>query len=195
MEKKFFEVFRTLEVSDDDRESFEETIVTKLVSSSRHDKLHIYLRSDCIISKERIYAIEEEIRKQYFKGEPVFVKIIESFSLGDAYFPEKLIKQYKSSIIREAAAINPAWTDLLMHADFEFPESGDSIVLVLEDRFLACFDLSLLLLVRLGEHEVYDDLCDACRNGSLLGSRFHHGHHHTGDRLLHVHQALRKEEG
>ncbi len=41
MEKKFFEVFRTLEVSDDDRESFEETIVTKLVSSSRHDKLHI----------------------------------------------------------------------------------------------------------------------------------------------------------
>ncbi len=137
MEKKFFEVFRTLEVSDDDRESFEETIVTKLVSSSRHDKLHIYLRSDCIISKERIYAIEEEIRKQYFKGEPVFVKIIESFSLGDSYLPEKLIKQYKSSIIREAAAINPAWTDLLMHADFEFPEGKDSIVLVLEDRFLA----------------------------------------------------------
>ena len=136
MEKKFFDVFRTLEVSDDDRESFEETIVTKLVSSSRHDKLHIYLTSDCIISKDSIYAIEEKIRKQYYNDAPVFIRIIENFTLGECS-PEKIVKQYRSSIIREASEINPAWTDLLRHADFQFPEDGNSIVLVLEDRFLA----------------------------------------------------------
>lgn len=137
MEKKFFDVFRTLEISDDDRELFEETGVAKLVSSSRHDKLHIYLTSDYMIPKDRIYEMERRIRKQYYKDADVFVKIIERFALGDAYSPKSIIKQYRASLITESTHINPAWTDLLRHADFVFPEGDSSIVLVLEDRSLA----------------------------------------------------------
>ncbi len=137
MEKKFFDVFTTLNVSDDDRELLEETRVTKLVSSSRRDKLHIYLSSDYIIPKDRIYAMESEIRKQYYRGSHVTIKIIERFMLGDSYPATAILKQYKNSILAEASHINPAWTDLLRHADFEFSEDGKAITLVLEDRSIA----------------------------------------------------------
>ncbi|MCR5591129.1 MAG: PolC-type DNA polymerase III [Lachnospiraceae bacterium] len=137
MEKKFFEVFSALDVSESDMELMEGTRVTKLVSSSRRDKLHIYLMSDYVIPKENIFAMEREIKKQYYRNAPVSVKIIEKFSLGSAYSPESFIKQYRNSIIAEAALINPAWSDLLRHADFEFSEDGNGIVVVLEDRFIA----------------------------------------------------------
>ena len=137
MEKRFFDVFNALEVSDDDRMLLEETRVTKLVSSSRHDKLHIHMSSDHIIPKDRIYETEKKIRKQYFGNSPVSVRIIERFNLGASYKAESIVRQYRSSIIAEAARINPAWTDLLLHADFDFPEGGNTIVLILEDRLLA----------------------------------------------------------
>ena len=121
MEKKFFDVFTALVVSDDDRELMEETKITRLVSSSRRDKLNVYLTSDSIIPKDRIYALEQEIRKQYYKGQSVSVRIIEKFVLGSGYNPGTIIKLYKNSIMTEAARINPAWSDLLLHADFEFP--------------------------------------------------------------------------
>ena len=137
MEKNFFEVFPALTVSDDDRQLLEETRVTKLVSSSRHDKLNIYLSSDHIIPRSSLYRMEGDIRRQYYKDAPVTVRIIEKFELAGAYTPKALFAHYESSILDEAARINPAWTDLLKHADFEFPESDDTIVLVLEDRPIA----------------------------------------------------------
>ena len=137
MEKKFFEVFNAVDAADDDRELFEEAKVTRLVSSSRHDKLHIYLTSDYIIPKDRIYAMERLIGNAYYRGGNVNVKIIEHFNLGKSYSPKAFITQYRSSIIKEASAINPAWTDLLLHADYDFPQGDSSIVLVLEDRVLA----------------------------------------------------------
>ncbi len=137
MEKRFFDVFATLSVSDDDRELLEETRVTRLVSSSRRDKLHIYLTSDTIIPKDRIYAMEQEIAKQYYKGQSVSVRIIEKFTLSPGYKPKTIIKQYRNSIITEASHINPAWCDLLRHADYSFGEDDNTIVLVLEDRLLA----------------------------------------------------------
>ena len=136
MEKKFFDVFKELAVTDDDRELLEETKVTRLVSSSRHDGLHIYLVSDHIVPKDRIYEMEKMIRKQYYRDSHVNVRIIERFRLGAAYSGATIIRLYKGSILTEASHINPAWGDLLRHADFVFPDDG-KIELVLEDRFIA----------------------------------------------------------
>ncbi len=137
MEKKFFDVFNELVVSDDDRELLEETKITRLVSSSRHDRLHVYLVSDHIVPKDRIYEMENRIRKQYYNDGPVNVRIIERFRLGSAYSPKTIVRLYKGSLLTEASHINPAWTDLLCHADFVSTEGDDKIELVLEDRFLA----------------------------------------------------------
>ena len=137
MEKKFFDVFSSLVVSDDDRELMEETKVTRLVSSSRRDKLHIHLVSDYIIPKDRIYEMERKIREQYYPNSPVSIRIIEKFNLAGTYTAKAIISQYKSSIITEASNVNPAWVDLLKHADFEFDEGSDAMTLVLEDRPIA----------------------------------------------------------
>ncbi|MBO4265829.1 MAG: PolC-type DNA polymerase III [Lachnospiraceae bacterium] len=135
MEKKFFDVFNTLVVSDDDRELLEETKVTRLVSSSRRDKLNIYLTSDYIVPKDRIYAMEQEIGRQYFSASPVRVRIYEKYT-GTTHTSSSLIKQYRGSLMSEAERINPAWVDLLAHADWKFPDE-DSIELILEDRVIA----------------------------------------------------------
>lgn len=137
MEKKFFETFPSLKLSEDDRELFEETSITNLVSSSRKDKLHVYLKSNYVLPKDRVYVIEEEIRKQLLGNRPVQVKIIERFELSDTYRADTLIKVYKNSIMFEASRHNPAWTDLLNHADFDFDAEQNIMYIVLEDRLLA----------------------------------------------------------
>ena len=71
MAKKFFEVFTILKLSDDDKDLFEETIINNLVAPRRGDKLHIYLESPYIVPKDRIYAVETEIKGQYFKDKNV----------------------------------------------------------------------------------------------------------------------------
>lgn len=137
MEKKFFDVFSSLVVSDDDRELMEETKVTRLVSSSRRDKLHVHLVSDYIIPKDRIYEMERMIREQYYPNSPISIRIIEKFNLTGTYTAKAIISQYKGSIITEALNVNPAWVDLLKHADYDFTEGDNTITLILEDRPIA----------------------------------------------------------
>lgn len=136
MSHKFLTAFPALKLSDDDREMFEETDVVRLVSSSRHDKLHIYLESSYIIPKKNIVEMEKTIKKQYDSlGE---VRIIETFNLSEQYTLKNLIRIYKASIIYDAYEHNPLWKELLSHADFEFPDDN-TLCLVLEDR-LICKD-------------------------------------------------------
>ena len=137
MAHKFFDVFSTLRLSDNDRDLFEETGIDRLVSSSRRDKLHIYLSCNYIIPKERIYVVEKEIEKQIFPNNDCSVKIIEKFILSDTYDAKALYKEYKDSILLEGSKINPAWSDLLAHADFEFSEDAKGVKVILEDRFIA----------------------------------------------------------
>lgn len=137
MAKRFFEVFTALKLSDEDRELFEETRIINLVSPKRMDRLKIYLESSYIIPKDRIYGIEDEIRRQYYGDKSVSVKIIEKFILPASYTAEAFIKMYKESMILEATKVNPAWTDLLSHADLEAFEDNRGLYVVLEDRFLA----------------------------------------------------------
>lgn len=133
--KKFFDAFPTLKLEKDDRELFEETIITNLVSSSRMDKLNVYMKSSYIIPKDRIYETEKQIKKQIFGNKDVAVRIIEKFELTGNYTAQTLIKVYKNSILMEVDRVNPAWSDLLKHADFNADDSV--LTLVLEDRYLA----------------------------------------------------------
>ena len=65
MDYKFFDAFSALNLKEEEHEFFEETRITKLVSSSHADKLRIYLESDYIIPKNVVHSVEKAIRKQY----------------------------------------------------------------------------------------------------------------------------------
>lgn len=137
MSKKFFETFPTLKLGREDTDIFEETSVTNLVSSSRRDKIRVYISSKHLIPKSRIKAVEGEIKKQLFANGPVQISIIEKYNLAESYTAKVLLKEYKESIIAEASEYNPAWSDLLKHSEFDYDEDSRSIILILEDRLLA----------------------------------------------------------
>lgn len=133
---RFFDKFPDLKLNEEDRSLLEETSV-KLVASSREDKLHIHLYSAYVISKDTIYRVEREIKNQLFKKNDVYIKIIEEFTLSDSYTPEALLKEYKDSILTEVSRINPAWSDLLKHADFVCEAGTNVLEVILEDHVLA----------------------------------------------------------
>lgn len=137
MEIKFLDRFPNLNLSSEDNDYFEETIITSMVSSSAQDKLRIYINSNHIIPKEKIYAVEAIIRKQLFGNKDGYVKIIEKFDLPSSYSSAALIKEYKDSIVLEAPNINPVWIDFFNHIDFEIADNGQDIIVVLEDHILA----------------------------------------------------------
>jgi len=129
---KFFDIFNNLNLNGDDRELFEETSVVRLVSSSRNDKLRIYLECSYIIPKDRVYAVEKAIIKQYPNFKEVY--ITEKFNLSSQYTLENLLDVYKQSIIYEASVHNPLWKEFLTHADFEVKDN--TLNIVMEDRLL-----------------------------------------------------------
>ena len=133
MSQKFFEVFPTVKLSEDDKELFEGTSIARLVSSSRRDKLHIYLESSYIVPKDRVHALEVNLKNSLPGVSDVLV--IETFNLSSQYTLQNLMRVYNSSIMYEAACHNPLWREILHHADYEYP-TEDCLNIVIEDRLL-----------------------------------------------------------
>ncbi len=133
---KFSEVFPKLQLKNDYKELFEETTITRVVSSTKGDKLHVFLNSDYLIPREHCVYVENQIAKQLFPNSDVQVRIVESFSLKGVYSLESLMKVYFPSILYEADARSGVWGQLLRHADFEY-KNDNELHLVLEDFFLA----------------------------------------------------------
>ncbi|HOO28689.1 MAG TPA: PolC-type DNA polymerase III N-terminal domain-containing protein, partial [Lachnospiraceae bacterium] len=136
MDKAFFEVFPTLKLNKNLQELFEETFVTRVVSSSRKDRLRIYLSCRCLIEKDVIYTVEREIVRQLFPKAKIKVTFMESFHLTGRYTTEGLLSVYKNSILLELKNYDHFEYQLFYHAELEFPE--DTVLkLVLEDTIVA----------------------------------------------------------
>ena len=67
MEKKFFEAFPNLTLTGTHRDLFEQVVVERVTATKRKDLLRVYIRSERLIEKENIYAVENEIKKQFFQ--------------------------------------------------------------------------------------------------------------------------------
>ena len=166
MELAFFEMFPNLSLSKEDAELFEETRVTRMVSSSRRDKLHVYLESDYPVPKRSVHAAENQIAAQFFEGQHVAVRIIERFHLSGMYNIENLMNSCGESFVQEASEFNPVWTDLLRHAQFEADVEANVLTIVLEDRCL-CHDLSEDIL------DFFDHVINIrCQMGSDIRVRY-----------------------
>ncbi len=136
MDKAFFEVFPTLKLNKGLQELFEETAVTRVVSSSRKDQLKIYLSSPRLIEKETIYGVEREIVRQLFPEANIRVSFLESFHLSSQYTPKTLMDAYHDSIMLELKNYNHFDYQLFYHANLDFSEEK-VIRLVLEDTIVA----------------------------------------------------------
>ncbi len=136
MEKKFFEAFPNLRLDGVQRDLFEQVAVERITATRRRDLLRIYIRSGRLIEKEAIYAVEKEIKKQFFPRDYLIVKIYEKFVLSEQYSPEKLMELYRESILAEIKECDHMLYTMFRQADVVFPQET-IMELVLEDSVIA----------------------------------------------------------
>jgi len=136
MEKKFFEAFPNLELGGVQKDLFEQTMVERITATKRKDLLRVYFRSERLIQKELVYAVEKEIKKQFFPREDIHIKLYERFVLSGQYNPEKLMELYRDSILMEIKECDHMLYTMFRQADLHFPEES-VMELVLEDSVIA----------------------------------------------------------
>ena len=79
MEKVFFEAFPNLKLDGMLKDLFEQVVVERITATKRKDLLRIYIRSERLIEKEKIYLVESEIKKQFFPQNYIHIKLYEKF--------------------------------------------------------------------------------------------------------------------
>ncbi|GFI21652.1 DNA polymerase III PolC-type [Lachnospiraceae bacterium] len=136
MEKKFFEAFPNLELNGVQKDLFEQTVIERITATKRKDLLRVYFRSERLIEKEFVYAVEREIKKQFFPRDNLHIKLYERFVLSGQYNPETLIKLYRESILMEIKECDHMLYTMFRQADLRFPEEA-VMELVLEDNVIA----------------------------------------------------------
>lgn len=136
MAKQFFEVFPKLKLDKKNQDLLEQTVVEKVSATKSRELIRVTVSSGHLIPKENILRVEEEIKKQFFAGHRVNIKLYERFRLSDQYNPEKLMKVYRDSILLELRNYSPVEYNLFKGADLSYP-SENSMVLTMEDSVLA----------------------------------------------------------
>ena len=136
MEKKFFEAFPNLTLTGTHKDLFEQVVVEKVTATKRKDLLRVYIRSERLIEKENIYAVENEIKKQFFPNDNIVIKIYEKFVLSEQYNPEKLMYVYKDSILMELKECEHMLYTMFRTAQMQFPDNN-TMELILEDSVIA----------------------------------------------------------
>ena len=135
MSKKFFEVFPTLKLNGGMQDLFEQVMVERVSATKRKDFLRIYISSDRLIQKADVFLVEQEMRKQFFPGAQMVIRIYEKFRLSSQYTPEKLMDIYRESILLELRDYSPIEYNLFKNADITYPADG-KVMLTLEDTVL-----------------------------------------------------------
>lgn len=136
MNKDFMAVFPGFLVTGELEELLGTVQVVKVGLTKDKSLLRVYLESSQWIHKKHIFALEREIKSQFFQGTPLEIKIIEKFHLSKQYTPKNLLKVYRDSILTELREYSIFLCNLFQTATIEFPES-DVMSLSLIDSVIA----------------------------------------------------------
>ena len=135
MAKQFFEVFPNLKLDKKNQDLFEQVTVEKVSATKSRDLIRVTISSDYLIPKETVFYVEKEIKKQFFEGHSVRVKLYERFHLSAQYTPMTLLDAYRDSILLELREYSPVEYNLFKGADISYP-NGEEIVFAVEDSVL-----------------------------------------------------------
>ncbi len=135
MSKPFFSVFATLSLNKNLHTVMEQMTVERVSATKSGNYLRIYLRSEHLIPKEKLAAVEEEIAKQLFPKKEITIKIYESYELSKQYNLKNLFDEYYESILWEFKNYNHIHHLLLKKAEIEFL-SDSKMKLTVEDTEL-----------------------------------------------------------
>ena len=136
MSKLFFEAFPTLELNDELRSLFEETVVDRVSTTASREYLHVYVSSNHLLPKQAVFDVEKKIKSQFFRYNKIDIKIYEKFKLSAQYTPEKLFDVYRESIFLEIKEYSHVFFNCIRHAKFEFP-TENLMEITVEDNFVS----------------------------------------------------------
>ncbi len=134
--KPFEEVFPTLQLKGDLKALLEKVQVERISAPKDRKYLRIYIGSEHLIEKDKIWALEREIKNQLFPYANTVIKIYERFHLSSLYTPEKLMEVYQKSILQELREMSPLEYSFFKNAEISYPDEKN-IKLVLEESVLA----------------------------------------------------------
>ena len=134
MNTKFEEVFPTLKLDKELTSLFSDVSIERVTTNRQKDFLRIYLFSTHLIIKEKIYAVEQQIKKQLFPQNAMTIKIQETFELSSQYNISTLMDCYKDSILLELEQYSHILYTALKKAEISY--EGDNMLLKLTDSVL-----------------------------------------------------------
>ena len=134
--KSFWEVFPSLQCKDDMRALMEQVSVERISTTKARDFLRIYILSERLIEKKKIWYLEKEIKKQLFPQSNMEIKIYEKFHLSSQYTPEKLMQVYEKSILEELRDYSPVEYSIFRNATIAYPDL-QTVKVTLEDSVMA----------------------------------------------------------
>ena len=135
MEKRFLEVFSTLQLNTVLSGIWSDVSVKKVTMNREKNRLRIYIESQHLIPKQAIFQTEDAIWEQVFCKANIVIKIIEKFCLSSQYTPKSLLEVYKDSILLELKNYNTIEFSIFRKAKCQFMEE-DILQLTVEDSIV-----------------------------------------------------------
>ena len=155
MAAQFFDVFSELKLDSELEGMFRDVSIVRVGRVQNKELLRIYIDGSRLITKDKIYAVEREIKRQYFPKEKLTIKLMEKFRLSGQYTPKNLCDVYWKSILAEFKNYSMIEYQMLRTARVTFP-AEDEIHIALKESPLA----------RSKEQELYEILekifCGRC---------------------------------
>ncbi|MDD5934392.1 MAG: PolC-type DNA polymerase III, partial [Clostridiales bacterium] len=130
----FFEVFDTLNVSDELNELFRDIKVLKVTISKTTGHVLVYIESTHLLSRKQIKSMEFQLQKQLFNSGKNAVAIVERYDLSAQYTEENLWEMHQESIYEELMEESVMNYNILRSASVSF--ATNSMILRMENTFL-----------------------------------------------------------
>lgn len=130
----FFEVFDTLDISEELRSVFSDINVIKVTISKKTGHALVYIASTHLLSRKQIKSMEYQLQKQLFQSSKNQVAIVERYDLSAQYTEENLWDMHKENLYEELMEESIMNYNILRQAEIRFEDH--SMVLKLEDTFI-----------------------------------------------------------
>ncbi len=136
MNNSFFEVFPNLKVNEKLHQLFADTEVKKVTTNSNRDFVRVYMDSHHLLQKQDIYDMEQNLSRMFTGMKAPKLVITERFDLDDSYTPEKVLEEYRDSMILELGRTSEVESSVFAAAKCSFTEEN-ILCLELEDSMIA----------------------------------------------------------
>ncbi len=122
--KSFTETFPKLKNEEGFSDLWQFITVSKVSAKPDMSELKVYIRSERLIEKKRIYDIEKLIKDRLFPYKKIRIRLIEKFNLSKQYNLENLYASYIDSILLELRKSKIIYYNMLTTAKAEIKEKN-----------------------------------------------------------------------